>query len=303
MIDMLLTPIRTFVICIVRISKSPGSTIFTVATVGVILSLPAGFFTVSTNLKQITEPLESSAEITVFISKTATDSQVDELLGTVQRLPEVKTAEIITEDEALEDFKSITGLHSIIEFIPDNPLPKTIIVQAHDEFSNVQTIQQLVDILRGETMVDAVEIDLLWIQRLFAIVDLSRFLFAVISGLLFSIATLLICNTTRISVVSRSDEIYVIQQIGGTNAFIRRPFVYIAVIHGMMGLGLAFAIVEGIRRFLAEPVREIAMLYNSQFELVGLSLPVIAASVVSVAILTWLSARITVNFYLKRHRE
>ncbi len=303
MLNFFLTPLATFASCWVRIFKAPGSTIFTVVTVGVILSLPAAFFFFSANLKQITDELEEAAEITLFLSKDASPGEVEELFETIAALPQINTAEIISEDEALENFKTLSGLYSIIEFMPENPLPTAIAAKPAGDFSSAESIQRLNQQFLSMPLVDAVDIDLLWIQRLLAIVELLRIVFYSVSGLLLAIATLLICNTTRIAIASRADEIFILQLIGGTSRFVRRSFIYTAVMQSMIGTVLACGIVETLRYFVAQPVNAIATLYNSDFELIGLSAQFIGLCVLSVAFLTWASAWITVSFYLRQSRE
>ncbi len=303
MLNFFLSPLATLAHCWLRIFKAPGSTIFTVVTVGVILSLPAAFFLFSANLKQITDELEEAAEITLFLSNDASPSEVETLFQQIVALPQIDAAEIISEDEALENFKTLTGLYSIIEFIPENPLPKAIAAKPAGDFSKVESIQQLNQQFLAMPLVDAVDIDLLWVQRLFAIVKLLRIVFYSIAGLLLAIATLLICNTTRIAIASRADEIFILQLIGGTSRFVRRPFIYTAVMQSMMGTALACGIVETLRHFIAQPIQAIATLYNSDFELIGLSPQFIGICVLSVAFLTWASARVVISFYLRQSRE
>ena len=105
------------------------ATLFTVSSVGIVLSLPLGLYTLSANLNSASEFVKSTPEVTIFVSKNASEDSITELSASIHQLPEVNQVSVITADEALEEFKSITGIESIIEYVPENPLPTVFIVQ------------------------------------------------------------------------------------------------------------------------------------------------------------------------------
>ncbi len=276
------------------------ATLFTVTSVGIVLSLPLGLYTLSVNLESATNFVKSTPEITLFVSKNASVDSVTELSTSIQQLPEVEQVSIITADEALEEFKSITGIESIIEYVPENPLPTVFIIQPPDSNSSPNDIQRLATTLRELELVDAVEVDFEWLRRFYSIIGLVNIVFTIVSILLISAAVLLICNTTRLSISSRQDEIMVIDQIGGTRSFIRRPFVYIAVIQSLLGILIAAAIIEAIRLTLDPYVAQLAELYASPFRLTGLTWQLWLAITLSVCAISWIASRITVKICLYR---
>jgi cell division transport system permease protein len=91
-------------------------------------------------------------------------------------------------------------------------------------------------------------------------------------GTLLGLAVLLIVgNTIRLDIQNRREEIEVSKLIGGTDAFIRRPFLYTGLWYGLLGALLAWILV-GLGFWLVdEPARRLAGLYDSSFLLSGLS--------------------------------
>lgn len=292
--------LQTFVSCLGRMWRARLATLFTVTSVGIVLSLPLGLYTLSVNLESATEFVSSTPEISLFVSKNASADSVTELNTSIRQLPEVNQVSVITADEALEEFKSMTGIESIIEYVPENPLPTVLIVQPTDSNSSPNEIKRLATTLRELELVDAVEVDFEWLRRFFSIIDLVNIVFTVVSVLLISAAVLLICNTTRLSISSRQDEIMVIDQIGGTRSFIRRPFVYIAVIQSLLGVAIAAAIIEAIRLTLEPYVAQLAELYASPFRLTGLTWQLWLAFTLSVCAISWIASIITVKICLYR---
>ena len=108
--------------------------------------------------------IEEYPELTMYLSKNANDDLSARLFDQVRNLPQVHHARLVSADEALEDFKQLTGLDTIIQYVPDNPLPTVIIVQPYEIYANPTDFQQLADKLRGFELVDAVEVDLQWLR-------------------------------------------------------------------------------------------------------------------------------------------
>lgn len=124
-----------------------------------------------------------------------------------------------------------------------------------------------------------------------------------LSILFLVISTLVIFNTIRMAIFSRSEEIYMEKLVGADNSFIRGPFLVEAMMSGIFagfiagGIGLfgynalapklqAYEIkVEVINSFLAEPKNIILMF----LALVGTGM-----------IITLLSSRFAVHKYLKK---
>jgi len=74
-------------------------------------------------------------------------------------------------------------------------------------------------------------------------------------------------NTIRLAIQSRQDEIVVVKLIGGSDAFVRRPFLYNGMWYGLFGGLLAWLMVNGMLVMLDEPVTRLAVLYGSDFSL------------------------------------
>ena len=81
---------------------------------------------------------------------------------------------------------------------------------------------------------------------------------------------LILCNTIRLAIESRREEIVIVKLVGGSNAFVRRPFLYTGLWYGVGGGVLAAALVAASLWFLGGPVERLADLYQSDFQLAGL---------------------------------
>lgn len=81
--------------------------------------------------------------------------------------------------------------------------------------------------------VELAQLDLVWVERLAAILKLGdRFVFG-LTVLLVSALLLVIGNTIRLHIENRRTEIEVIKLVGGTDAYVRRPFLYMGALYGL----------------------------------------------------------------------
>src|SRR5690606_8681346 len=78
-------------------------------------------------------------------------------------------------------------------------------------------------------------------------------------------------NTIRLEIQNRRAEIEVTKLVGGSNAFVRRPFLYTGVLYGLLGALLAAAIVLAATSVLAPAVADLAAAYGSRYQMLGAS--------------------------------
>ena len=78
-------------------------------------------------------------------------------------------------------------------------------------------------------------LDMDWLQRLNSLMELSRRLVLAVGGLLVLGVVLILGNTIRLAIENRRDEIVIVKLVGGSNAFVRRPFLYTGLWYGVGG--------------------------------------------------------------------
>src|SRR5262249_42922387 len=144
-----------------------------------------------------------------------------------------------------------------------------------------------------------VQIDTEWVTRFGAILDLLRRIL-LIATLVLGIGVLaVIGNTVRLEILNRRAEIEVTKLVGGSNAFVRRPFLYTGMLYGIGGALLAWGIVAGAIHILSGPVATLAKLYSSQFTLTGLQRDELGMLLIGGAVLGWLGAWISASRHLR----
>ncbi len=94
---------------------------------------------------------------------------------------------------------------------------------------------RLVGEIRDMTLVDDVQIDMEWLQKLESLLDIGRQLSLALGAALGVGVILVVGNTIRLAIQSRRDEIVVVKLVGGTDAYVRRPFLYTGLLFGVFG--------------------------------------------------------------------
>src|SRR5581483_10103322 len=87
-------------------------------------------------------------------------------------------------------------------------------------------------------------------------------------------------NTIRLSIYARRREVEVMRLVGGTNWFIRWPFIIEGVLVGVAGAGMAVGLLYVGKVTIADPLSEFKLIHNfSTVSFVPLVVGLVAAAV------------------------
>ena len=187
-------------------------------------------------------------------------------------MPEIATVNYISREQALVEFTRLSGFGEALKALDDNPLPSVVVVTPALLHTSPAAAEKLLSRLKTLNHVDLAQLDMQWIQRLYAIMDIIQRTVEVLTILLALGVILVVGNTIRLAIQNRRDEIVIIKLIGGTDTFIRRPFLYSGFWYGLLGGLVAFCFVAVSVASLSGPIEQLAGLYRSQFSLHGLDL-------------------------------
>jgi cell division transport system permease protein len=153
--------------------------------------------------------------------------------------------------------------------------------------------------MRETPSVELVQLDSAWVERLNAILDAIERVLALTAGVLALGVMVIVGNTIRLDIQNRRDEIEVTKLVGGSDAFVRRPFLYNGVWYGLAGAVVAWIITAVAIGALRDPVARIAGLYGSGFQVHGLGLePSLTLAGIGVA-LGWIGSFVAATRHLR----
>jgi cell division transport system permease protein len=250
-----------------RLIKQPIGSFFTCLVMAVALSLPMGLALLLDNVERLGGSWQRAAQISLFMQLDVDVNDGQALREQILAMPDVSEADWISREQALEEFQQLSGLGEALRELPENPLPGVILVTPNEvDRDNLEALRQRLAELPG---VEQAQLDLLWVERLTAILKLGdRFVFG-LSLLLIATLLLVIGNTIRLHIENRRTEIEVVKLVGGTDGYVRRPFLYMGALYGL-GAGLiAWLLLAYGLGWLNEAVIGLAGLYGSDFGLAG----------------------------------
>ncbi|HST44660.1 MAG TPA: permease-like cell division protein FtsX [Luteimonas sp.] len=279
-----------------RLFRKPWSTALTVGVMALALALPLGLLLVLQNLERLAGDVQQSRQVTVFLAPATGDAEAVALADTLRGRADVGAVEHRTPEQGLDALRGRAGLASAIDSVGDNPLPHVLVVTPRGD----ETL--LADSLRQLPEAELVQHDLEWRQRLDGWLRFGGRLVWVLAALLGSGALLVVGNTVRLDIQSRRDEIAVLQLLGATDGFIRRPFLYLGAWYGLAAGALALAMLVAAGAALQAPLQALAASYGSSFALRGFSWPALGAVLVGATLLGWLGAGAVTGHYLRQTR-
>lgn len=250
-----------------RLARSPLATAFTVFVIAIALTLPAAFGLLITSVRSATGEFASAVDMTVYFKPGTSLEQARQLAGKAREREGVSSVTLIPADEALKGFREQSGFGAALDVLEDNPLPHALDIRPKPDSASPARMESLRRYLAAWPEVELVQVDSEWVQRLDAILDLLRRLVFGTAILLGLGVLAVVGNTIRLEIYNRRAEIEVTKLVGGSNAYVRRPFLYTGLFYGLLGAGLAALLVWLGTALLAEPVRRLASSYGSEFAL------------------------------------
>ncbi len=282
-----------------QLTRTPVATILTMAVIGITLALPAGLYVAIDNVQRLAKGWEDNGQISLFLKQDVSTAAADKLSNKIRRLPGVAWVDYVSREAALAEFKRLSGFGDALNALDRNPLPAVLVVHPNAAYANPEALQTLFKELRRYSEVDIAQLDLEWVRRLHAMLDLARQGVFILAGGLALAVLLIIGNTIRLAVLNRRDEIEITKLIGGTNAFIRRPFLYTGTLQGLLGAIFAWLLIGLVLLFLSTPIQNLATLYGSRFEAENLSFLATLLLISIGGLLGWLGSRLAVGRHLR----
>ena len=285
-----------------RILSKPLEFIFTTLMIAIAFAIPLCMYIIFASAHQLTTQWDSDKQITLFLDTKTSLSQAKSLAKKISTFQHIQDVTVIDKESALEEFSQRSGLGEISAGLTENPLPHIIVANPDLVVSELNTLHDLQNKLQQLPDVEQVQFDLLWFQRLQAILNVINKIAWMISIVLLVAIGLIITNVIRWEVTSRHDEIEIIKLIGGSDAYVRRPFLYSGFWLGFTGAVVAFLAVTIGTWMLQDSTNVLVTLFDSDYQLTMLSVLDACVIFACAAVIGVLSAWIAVTHKLKGYR-
>ena len=280
-----------------RVARQPVGSLMTIVVIAIALALPAGLGVLLNNAQILSGSWGGAIDFTVYLNLDVDTARAEELTRDVQARADVARAIFISRSEALAEFRAYSGFGEALDALDENPLPHALVVSpASTDKADVEALAGLLSLM-PET--DLVQLDTAWVERLSGMLDLARRVVDMAAILLSLAVILVIGNTIRLEINNHREEIQVVKLVGGSDGFIRRPFLYMGFLYGLAGGVMAALTVTLSLSLVAAPTRVLAQLYGSSFSLVGLTWAQTLLLLGTGAVLGWAGAGIAAARHLR----
>lgn len=284
--------------------RTPMATINTVLIIAITLLLPSLLFVSVKSAQTLSSNWTGRPQISIFLEKDISDSTAQLIFQEVQLHPAIELAEFITPDAALAEYKILTqgdnSLEQELAFLGENPLPPSIVVMPDQASTNSHILLNLKEELSKFNGIESVRLDLDWTDRFNAILLVFSRVSLLLSGLLALGLILIVGNTIKMLIFNRRHEIEITKLVGGTDTFVRRPFLYYGAIFGFFGALISLGLLLIAASLVKKPLAELASLYQSKGLIHEVQLIEIFGLILTGTVLGWLAARWSVAQHLRK---
>ncbi|GHS87024.1 cell division protein FtsX [Synergistales bacterium] len=218
-------------------------TLMTAAVMMWILGLATLF---SLNIQSLLLRLERDLIVQAYIHK---DSNPESVAVTIRRLPIVADVRSVSPDDALARLQARMGSQAkALDLIGENPLQWSLEIHV----TAASGVQGLVRNLMSMPEIEDVVYSGMVVERLSSMSKMADSATLTMFLLSIMITSLVVYNTTHISLYSRRDEISIMFLIGATRSYIATPFVLEGTLLSLFGaamaaLGIVFTYFPGVR--------------------------------------------------------
>lgn len=286
-----------FTVALRRLRQQPFSSLCNILVISLSLAVPIVVAAVLDTARPVVRQLPVSAEITLYLQRSAAPAEAARLADELRKRHQehIESVQVIQRDQALAELRRRPAWAEALAVLPENPLPDAVVVTLRQHPEIAETSSRLSAEWARLEPVETVQLDSLWVQRLQAMLDFMGMGLWLLATGVAVVVLATVFNTVRLQALTQREEIAVARLVGATESFVRRPFLYLGALTGLMASGLAILAAWIALLPLNTAVDRLASSYGAQL---SLQLPdavsLLLASIV-IAILGALAARWSVT--------
>ncbi len=252
-----------------RFMRAPLAALMSVAVIGIAAALPALLYVLVDNAGRLLTSWEGAGTLSLFLRPEVEDAAARTLAARIRARTDVADVRLIGREQGLAEFRRLSGFGAALDALGDNPFPTVLVVHAAPSGTGAEQAVALARELQQVPEAEVAQADLDWVRRFQGFAAVAERITLVLAAFLAAGVLFVVGNILRLEIRSRQAEIEITALVGGTAAFIRRPFLYLGMWLGLLGglLGWLLTLI-GIAAVDA-PVARLADLYQSGFVMQG----------------------------------
>jgi cell division transport system permease protein len=219
-----------------------------IAAVTLILGI---FGLLALNLSGLVNSWREQVQIILFLEEGLNSATLAKIQKKVAEEPAVKSFTYVSKSEALSRFRQeAKSMGDLLRGLDENPLPASLEIKVRPQYQDGETLARLAEDFGKLKGVEDVLYGQEWVERLLTFFNLLELLGLGLGGLLLLSALFIVANTIRLTVMARKEEMEILLAVGATKGYISRPYLLEGMIHGLLGVGVALALLYGLYQLL-----------------------------------------------------
>ncbi len=271
-----------------------GTSFLVWLVVGIALALPAGLWILQVNMNEMSAGWEGRPGLSVYFELQASTEDIEVAAQQLRKHEQVESVSVTSADQALDEFKTYSGLGDALTLLAENPLPASLTARFAQNI-DTDVVDRLIAAVQDLPGVAEVVVEKTWLERLN---DLSTAVsrLGVVLAVLFGIGAVLVtASSVRLAIESRLDELRVLKMVGATQGQVRRPFLYFGAIYGFGGGVIAAMLIAVTLVVIEPPLQSLLGSYQQELDLAGFNLGFLAFLLVLASLLGVAGALIAVR--------
>ncbi|MDP2918217.1 MAG: permease-like cell division protein FtsX [bacterium] len=251
--------------------------------------------------------IKAKIDITIYLKSNLTEDQIAALQKNIEEINGVAQMEYISSEKALENFRQKHQdnrvIADILKEFTDNPLEPVFVVKAENP-EGYPAIVKTLEEARYQELIRKVNYkdNQVMISRITTTANSLANVGMIISAIFATIAVLVMFNTIRLTIYSRSAEIEIMKIVGATNWYVRWPMIIEGILYGLIAAIISLIILYPATRMISPKIEiyfqgyglNLAQYFSAHiFQIIGLQI----LAGVSLGVL---SSSIAVGKYLRR---
>ncbi len=236
--------------------------------------------------------------LTLYMKLEAPDEAIQGVWRTLAADTEVQSFQSISPQEALEQIKHLPGLTASLQNLEHNPLPHTFVILPRALAP--ESLMSLQQRLLREPQVAQVKLDQQWAQGLAGLLHFTRNL-SRLFALMWLLATVFIVfHLVREQVQQQQEEVRVFHWLGASAHTIRRPFLYLGSLLGVVSALMALLVLTLLISLCNRHTEELSRLLDRDLTLPALTVQEIVLLPLAAGLLCWLVAWVSSTWTINR---
>ncbi len=198
------------------------------------------------NAQGYSEKLKEDVKIQVYLKKSHTEPELQNLKNYLNGRPYTKAYEYIDQAQAKENWLK-SGEADFAELLDENPLPASMELNLRSDYVHKDTIAKIKsDLQQRFDFIESVTFPSVVVEKMGSNLALGLLVFAVLAGIFCLFSIILIDNTIKLAMYSNRFLIKTMQTVGATRGFIAKPMMGRAILNGTISAIIAGLLIYGL---------------------------------------------------------